>query len=775
MVCCCALIPGTASFPVNPIALLHGVMVWSRWISGGLLVVALGWVGLNERTRVQGAHDLRVLVEAEGALARVRGHIVSSPKVVRVGFAERRQFLVETEAVQLNSIEHWQPAVGKVWVAVTNRLETGWHTGANVELDGVLRRPSSAAYPGGFDRRHQLARRGVYHELRTDDLSSFKLLSQSRPLPWGARFREWGRECLARGLPKDEAVELLWAMSLGWRTGLTAEVAGPFMQSGTLHLFAISGLHVALVAGILVVLLRVLRLGRQGAALVAIPLLWFYAGATGWQPSAVRATVMMTVLLGGWVFRRPVNVLNSLGLAAFLILLNDPQQLFRVSFQLSFAVVFSLALVVPPVGAWLNAKVQPDAYLPQPLWPWWRRWILWPSQWIAGALAVSFGAWLASLPLVAHHFHLFNPVALLANVPVVFCGMAALASCLGSLLFGVWLEPVSVCFNHTAWFFMHAMMTLSREAAELPGAWQYVRAPERWMMAGWYALLFGIGSGWFLKSTVRRWALAGGIVFIGMLGYAWFEDRRTVRMTFLPGGPVTHVEQGGMLVDCGDERMAEFVIPRHLRVRGVDQLEGCVITHAVGHHAGGIGGLLEQQPLNWLKACSARSTSRVQKELDALLDAVESNGLLSANDWVNGWQVLHPPPGKDFRRSSNDALVLRGEFHGVRVLLLGDLGHDGRQSMARQVNDLQADILVVSKPDRSLPVGVSFLKLVKPKVIVVQDCDFPVTKRASREWLNELGREGAVVMSLRQFGGVRLNITPNGWRVEGFDGLLYSR
>ena len=390
-------------------------------------------------------------------------------------------------------------------------------------------------------------------------------------------------------------------------------------------------------------------------------------------------------------------------------------------------------------------------------------------------MAVSFGAWLASLPLVAHHFHLFNPVALLANVPVVFCGMAALASCLGSLLFGAWLEPVSVCFNYAAWFFMHAMMTLSREAAELPGAWQYVRAPEFWMMAGWYCLLFGVGSGWLLKLTVRRWALAGGIVFIGMLGYVWFEDRRTVRMTFLPNGPVTHVESAGMLVDCGDVRMTEFVIPRYLRVRGVDRLEGCVITHAVGHHAGGLGNLLEQYSLSWVQACSARSTSRNQKELDALLAGMKSSRFIYGGDMVGNWQVLHPQVGEDFRRSADDALVLRGEFHRVRVLLLGDLGHDGRQSMARQVNDLQADILVLSKPDRSLPVGVSFLKLVKPKVIVVQDCDFPVTKRASRDWLYELGREGAVVMSLRQFGGVRLNITPNGWRMEGSGGLLYSQ
>ncbi len=154
---------------------------------------------------------------------------------------------------------------------------------------------------------------------------------------------------------------------------------------------------------------------------------------------------------------------------------------------------------------------------------------------------------------------------------------------------------------------------------------------------------------------------------------------------------------------------------------------------------------------------------------------MKSSRFIHGGDTVGDWQVLHPQAGEDFRRSADDALVLRGEFHGVRVLLLGDLGHDGRQSMARQINDLQADILVLSKPDRSLAVSVSFPKLVKPKVIVVQDCDFPVIKRASREWLNELGKEGAVVLNLRQFGGVRLNITPNGWRVEGSDGLLYSR
>ena len=77
--------------------------------------------------------------------------------------------------------------------------------------------------------------------------------------------------------------------------------------------------------------------------------------------------------------------------------------------------------------------------------------IIWGIPLVLGALAVSAGAWLASMPLVAHHFNLFNPVALLANVPVVvwYGGTGKLSR---SLLLGVWLEPISVWFNHAAWF-----------------------------------------------------------------------------------------------------------------------------------------------------------------------------------------------------------------------------------------------------------------------------------------------------------------------------------
>src|ERR1700742_4218171 len=97
----------------------------------------------------------------------------------------------------------------------------------------------------------------------------------------------------------------------------------------TMHMFAIDGLRIALIAGMLVAILRALQISRAWCGVIAIPAIWFYTAATGWEPSAVRASVMMTVVLGGWSLKRPGDLLNSLAAAAFLILEWDPRQLFE--------------------------------------------------------------------------------------------------------------------------------------------------------------------------------------------------------------------------------------------------------------------------------------------------------------------------------------------------------------------------------------------------------------------------------------------------------------
>src|SRR3954462_6423310 len=116
-------------------------------------------------------------------------------------------------------------------------------------------------------------------------------------------------------------------MTLGWKTALSGEVSEPFMRSGTMHVFAISGLHIALIALMIVGVLRCFKVPRSACALVVLPIIWAYTGLTGWQASAIRSTIMTSVIVVGWSLVRPGNLLNSLGAAALIILIWDPQQL----------------------------------------------------------------------------------------------------------------------------------------------------------------------------------------------------------------------------------------------------------------------------------------------------------------------------------------------------------------------------------------------------------------------------------------------------------------
>ena len=178
-----------------------------------------------------------------------------------------------------------------------------------------------------FDYRAYLRLLGIHYQLRADGPQDWRVLGSRSP-PAGTRFNTWAKQTLAQGLPDDDALRLLWAMTLGWKTALNGEVSEPFMRSGTLHVFAISGLHVAMIAAIFAGVLRCCQVPRRICGIIVIVVIWFYTYATGWQASAVRSAVMASLFMGSWVLIRPPDVYNSLAAAALLILLWDPAAAF---------------------------------------------------------------------------------------------------------------------------------------------------------------------------------------------------------------------------------------------------------------------------------------------------------------------------------------------------------------------------------------------------------------------------------------------------------------
>src|SRR5205823_12019211 len=171
----------------------------------------------------------------------------------------------------------------------------------------------------------------------------------NRILRAAQKSRAWMQATICRGLENSpDVTSAINGMVLGLRHQTPEDIEEPFQQTGTLHLFAVAGLHVGIVARLLWILATMARLSRKWATLLIIPALLFYAAVTGLHTSSVRAAVMSAVFLAGFFVERKVFALNSLAAAATLILCWNTNELFSSGFQLSFLVVVAIVLLAEP-------------------------------------------------------------------------------------------------------------------------------------------------------------------------------------------------------------------------------------------------------------------------------------------------------------------------------------------------------------------------------------------------------------------------------------------
>jgi len=754
------------------------------------LLALVGWTNFAARTAVVSPADLRVLLTNGPAMVTVRGTLAETPrlKIIEHGEQEIWRNVARVRVRELALDNDFQPAAGEILVTTPGVPGPDIFSGQPVEISGVISRPPPPLAEGLFDFQNYLATRGIYYQLKTDSTSDWKLLEphRSKP-PLTDRFLSWSQGTLALGLPvEDEPLRLLWAMTLGWRTAFTGDIGEPFLRAGTMHMFAIDGLRIALLSGMIVTLLRVLRLSRAWCGLIAVPAIWFYTAATGWQASAVRASVMMTIVLGGWGLKRPGDLLNSLTAAALVTLLADPRQLLEASFQLSFCVMLVIALMLPPLNEFfdrvLDRFFKPDPLLPDELAPGWRKKLLAWSRAFARFCGLSLAAWLGALPLAAKYFHLFSPVSTLANVFAVPLGALALTANLGALICGHWLPWFTVIFNNAAWFFMVAMTWVSVEFAKLPGAYFYVPEPSLATTVIYYAAITAAFSGWF--RTARRKIF--GAAMLALIGAAycwqWQSSRAETDLTVLPlnGGHAVYVDAAGRhndwLINCGSESGVHFTLKDYLRAQGVNSLPRLVLAEGNTRNCGGAKTLDELFGIGelWTSGVKFRSSAYgsavAEFENPGQPPTGQSQGsrhrILNFGDTNGCWQVLYPAATGTVSRAGDGALVLRGNFHGTKILLLSELSRDGQSGLLAQTNDLRADIVIAGLPDEGEPLCDALIAAIQPRVIVIADSDYPASRRAGRALMERLGQTNIRVIYTRTAGAVKIVTDKSGWRLQ---------
>ncbi|HXR06301.1 MAG TPA: ComEC/Rec2 family competence protein [Candidatus Acidoferrum sp.] len=776
-----------------PLAALFGAalaaglaaLTWERgriFLLGALLLLA-GWTDLERHTAAVSPQDLRLLLGAAPEDVKLRG-VICAPPTPRIFERGAREFWHTGTLLRATEIwrgGQWQPAWGKVIAGTSGVLASNFCNGRSVEVSGIIRPLRGALADGLMDPRRYYRLQEVYFQLQADSTNAWLALGPAEGVPLPERFSAWARRTLALGLPQeDQAQRLMWTLALDWKAPLTENVEEPFLRAGTFHIFAVDGLRIGLLAAIGIGLLRALQIPRAVCGLVVVPVIWFYAGLTGWPASAVRAAIMMSIVIGGWAVNRPGDLINSLFAAALIILVWDPQQLFQAGFQLSFLIVLCIGLLALPMRRFLYARFfAPDKFVADEVRPAWQVWGEALRRRGIDAFVMSLAAFLGSLPLTAYYFHLCSPVGVPANMVVVPLTALALMSCMASLLTGGWFPGLAVLFNHAAWFWMKCIMAASQWSAHWAvGNW-HVAAPRPITFVWYYAVLLAVFTGWIFR--VRRKGLVwAGLVLLSALWLADREEQRgTARLDVLAlrGAPALFAAGWGtnrdLLADCGNAESAGGIVKPFLCAQGVNRLEDFCLTTGYQQSVGGADIVLTNFRPAAVFAGPARVRSPAYRRVAAEL--ARTPGLrrtVQDGDGLDGWSVLYPGAEDQFAAAADEVSpALQRNIHGHSVVLLSALAREGQILLMNRHPELRAEIVVAGLPSRDEPLMEPLLDMLRPKLIIIADSELPATRGAPAKLRERLAqRRDARVLYCREAGSLTLLIRRAGWEVRDASG-----
>lgn len=416
-----------------------------------LLALLLGGFNLKNSYLRPKCHISNFVRYKDDIVYSLSGFIDSAPEIKnnRVSFVFRA---LEVRADKLK----WR-CCGKVLVELDFPQEFNY--GDNLVLIGNLQRPYSFK-SGRQGYKEFLARQGIYLLMRIKEARQMIRQdgrSGSRLMGFSFRLRRKIEEVIRRNLA-DLPASILSAMVLGQRRGIPWLVNNSMVRSGTVHILVVSGFNVGIVAFIINLSLKIMRIRRKTRVILAVICLIIYCLITGASNPVIRATVMGSVFLLAYLFKRAPDIYNSLACAALFILLINPRQLFDVGFQLSFASVTAIVYLYPKLRAFLRIADCGSKVL----------------RFICDGLLVSFSAWIGTMGIIVYNFRIISPVTVLANL--LIAPLAGLITLCGFtlVLCGLFCPLLAGPVSTTCAMLVTLLLNINASAIKLPFAYFYL-------------------------------------------------------------------------------------------------------------------------------------------------------------------------------------------------------------------------------------------------------------------------------------------------------------
>jgi len=551
-------------------------------------------------------------------------------------------------------------------LALPNRLNLGSRIGFTATVYPLEEKRN----PSQFDYKQYLASNDIYTQVG---------IQQIQNITPNTSFFSWTywRHKVLEGIDNNfskQTGSLAKALLIGYKNELNRSEKITFSRAGLSHIMAVSGLHVGFILApfwLLIPFLWTIRYGKQFGFVLLVTILFIYAGLTGFSSSVMRASIVGIFLAYGKLFHKIRSSKNLTAVAALIILLLNPSDLFSIGFQLSFAAVYVILLTAPVIQRQL-----PD---------WIRyRWYGTPAM----VVVISFIVQIGLFPLLAYYFGEFSLVGPLANAFVVPILGIAVPYALLLIPVGMVFPEVSHLLNIPVDFFLKQLSWFVNMAAHWPWSWIQVHVESLLFFGIWISGIFLIAS---LPIPKMRWKVL--IVFLGILCINQAShivqklQPAQLELTFFDVGQgdaaLVNTPNGKhFLVDTGrwqpDYNSAKYVIIPHLKEQGIDKLDAVFLSHPHADHIGGILELIHSIPIDTIYNCGAKYDSKLYQRYHQLASQkqipVKS---LTAGDQVPLDPALRlftygPSASTSLSNVNNRSLILEIIYGNTEFLFMGD-------------------------------------------------------------------------------------------------------
>ncbi|MDZ4849791.1 MAG: ComEC/Rec2 family competence protein [Pirellulaceae bacterium] len=675
--------------------------------------------------------------------------IGGSPKDADLSSDKVWQTLVEVRVTALRDHREWQRAeFGRMQLTIQGRVRRLF-PGDHVEcmVDWQLIGPPSN--PGQFDFAAKYRRSGIFVRARTDVPTQVKKIGKPDR---GRLDRLLSRVMVAGDIAFHRYVShrqatLASALVLGQREQVEWSMQESLLATGTIHMLAISGMHIEMVAISVVAVCLILRVPRHTMLMATMVIVVAYALLCGGNPPVARAAVLVVVLgIAKWIGKTS-NSMNLLGFAAVAVLLYRPSNWMEIGTQLSFLAVAILIVLKGEPEEDAERRDRLEALLTETYHPLWKFGIV-VVAYSYDLLRTSFWVWLLTAPLVLYRFHVLSPIAALLNLILWIPMLLALLSGLSLLVFG----PLTPILGYPLGWLCGVSLWLTDRivqfSVDVPMSHFWLPAPPTWWVIGFYSTIFVVLGMFGFGKRARRslllfacvWIAVGVIPSIDRQYGPWLPGNRIqpqdrVTITFIDVGHGTSVliqtpSDEAWLYDAGrlgNAQRSYLGIAGVLWERRLSRLDGVILSHADSDHFNAISGLSKRFAIDRLittKQTMESNSASLQNVLTNLrkmripIEMRKKGDMLSEGSNEVAFEFLHPPiegvPGND----NANSLCMMIEYAGHRVLLPGDLEGQGTNLLIGQPKR-SASVLMAPHHGSLSESPLPLLEWCQPKCVII--------------------------------------------------------